>query len=464
MLFNSVEFIFYFLPIVCTVYFFLNRVKLNELSKVWLLISSLFFYSWTDPRYLVLLIISIGINYSCAFQISRIENTLNKKILLTVGLIFNLGLLLYFKYVDFFIENINFIAQTDFNLLYVILPLGISFYTFQQIAFLVDSFKGKVEHFNFLHYSVFVTFFPQLLSGPIVHHKVMIPQLTDSHLAHPKFENIAKAIFLFQIGLAKKIIVADAFGKLVNRGYLNFESLDTMQAWITAFAYSVQLYFDFSGYADMAIAVGLLFNIKMTNNFFSPHKSENIQQFYRRWHITLSNFLRDYVYIPLGGNRFGSLRTQLNLFLTFFLGGLWHGANWTFAIWGALNGLGLIVHRWFQKTNLHMSSWLAVFTTFTFVLLMRVFFRSENLQMAITTLQTMFGFRETDKHFNLIVSFYDAPIWLAGVVMLFLPNSTEVTDSFKTNSRNMIFMVLLIVINLIFLNSAGKQDFLYFDF
>lgn len=464
MLFNSVEFIFCFLPVTCLIYFYLNRLKKNELSKIWLLVCSLFFYGWANPIYLLLLTISIAVNFYCAKQTAQQNKTFVKKVFLISGLVFNIGLLLYFKYVDFFIENFNALAQTNFNLLHVILPLGISFYTFQQIAFLVDSYRGEVSEFNLLHYSVFVTFFPQLLSGPIVHHKVIMPQLVDPKLALPRSDNIAKAVFLFQIGLAKKIIIADSFGKLVNRGYMNVESLDTIQAWITSFAYTVQLYFDFSGYADMAIAVGLLFNIKMTNNFFSPHKSENIQQFYRRWHITLSNFLRDYVYIPLGGNRFGTFRTQLNLFLTFFIGGLWHGANWTFAIWGALNGMGLIVHRLFQKTKIKMHAAVAVFITFVFVMIMRVFFRSDNLQMAITTLQSMLGFGQPQKQFDLIVSFYDAPIWLAGIVMLFLPNSTEVTERFAFDSKHRIYMVLLIVINLIFLNSTGKQDFLYFDF
>jgi D-alanyl-lipoteichoic acid acyltransferase DltB (MBOAT superfamily) len=291
-----------------------------------------------------------------------------------------------------------------------------------------------------------------------------MPQLVDKTLAHPRAENIAKAIFLFQIGLSKKIIIADTFGKLVSRGYHNFESLDSVQAWITTFAYTVQLYFDFSGYADMAIALGLLFNIKITNNFWSPHKSENIQQFYRRWHITLSSFLRDYVYIPLGGNRFGEARMHLNLFLTFFLGGLWHGANWTFAIWGALNGLGLIFHRLFQKTKIQIPSILAVLITFVFVLLMRVFFRAEDLNMALVTLKTMFGFADPGHSFDLIVSAYDAPIWLAGVIMLFLPNSTEVAEKFKTNRRYLLYTVLMIIVNLVFMNSAGKQDFLYFDF
>ena len=464
MLFNSVEFIFCFLPVTCLIYFYLNRLQFHELSKVWLLASSLFFYGWANPIYLLLLTTSIAVNFFCAKKTAQHHKIFVKKIYLISGLVFNIGLLLYFKYVDFFIQNFNVLAQTDFNLLHVILPLGISFYTFQQIAFLVDSYKGEVTQFSLLHYAVFVTFFPQLLSGPIVHHKVIMPQLVDPKLTKPRSDNIAKGIFLFQIGLAKKIIIADSFGKLVNRGYMHVELLDTIQAWITSFAYSVQLYFDFSGYADMAIAVGLLFNIKMTNNFFSPHKSENIQQFYRRWHITLSNFLRDYIYIPLGGNKLGTFRMQLNLFLTFFLGGLWHGANWTFAIWGALNGLGLIVHRWFQKTNLKMHASIAVLITFVFVMIMRVFFRSDNLDMAITTLQSMFGFVNNQKHFDLIVSFYDAPIRLAGVVMLFLPNSTECTEQFAIDTKHKIYLVLLIVVNLIFLNSTGKQDFLYFDF
>jgi alginate O-acetyltransferase complex protein AlgI len=464
MLFNSIEFIFAFLPLTCLVYFLLNRYHLYVYSKIWLLCASLFFYGWWNPKYLILLTASIVFNFSCSRRTASANSQFAKKGFLYLGLAFNLGLLLYYKYADFFIENLNAVSGSDFNLLHIILPLGISFFTFQQIAYLVDSYRGTVTDYNFLHYAVFVTFFPQLVSGPIVHHKVIMPQLVDQTLAHPRAENIAKAIFLFQIGLSKKIIIADTFGKLVSRGYLNFESLDTLQAWITTFAYTVQLYFDFSGYADMAIALGLLFNIKITNNFWSPHKSENIQQFYRRWHITLSSFLRDYLYIPLGGNRFGEARMHFNLFLTFFLGGLWHGANWTFAIWGALNGLGLIFHRLFQKTKIHIPSFLAILITFVFVLLMRVFFRAEDLNMALVTLKTMFGFATSGHSFDLIVSVYDAPIWLAGVIMLFLPNSTEVMEKFKMNRRFLLYTVLMIIVNLVFMNSAGKQDFLYFDF
>lgn len=464
MLFNSLEFIFAFLPITLLVYFSLTRYGYYEASKVWLLVSSLFFYGWWNPKYLILIAISMLINFTLAKLVATTDQRVVKKTLFISGLIFNLGLLGYYKYADFFIENFNYVTGTDYNLLNIILPLGISFFTFQQIAYLVDSYKNQVTEFNFVHYGVFVSFFPQLIAGPIVHHKDIMPQLLDQRLAHPNAWNIAKGIFIFQMGLAKKIIIADTFGKIANAGYANFELLDLPQSWITAFAYTVQLYFDFSGYSDMAIGLGLLFNIQIPNNFFSPHKSESIQQFYRRWHITLSSFLRDYLYIPLGGNKSSEWRTHINLFITFLLGGLWHGANWTFVIWGALNGIALIIHRLYQKTKIGMPYIMAVAITFLFVMLVRVFFRADSFSVAFEVLRTMLGLRQPDGNFVLIGSIYDAPYWIAGVILLFMPNSTQIAEKFNTNMRFALMTIALVLLNLTFMNSAVKQDFLYFDF
>jgi D-alanyl-lipoteichoic acid acyltransferase DltB (MBOAT superfamily) len=464
MLFNSPEFIFFFVPVTVAIYFLLTHHQYYRESKIWLLVASLVFYGWANPEYLLLIGTSMIVNFSVAKAISEREKLGFKKTLLILGLLFNIGLLVYYKYADFFIGNFNYIFSSEYNLLNIILPLGISFYTFQQIAFLVDSYKGLVKEYDFIYYGAFVTFFPQLISGPISHHKHILPQMLDRENARINPDNIAKGIFIFNMGLAKKIIIADTFGKVANSGYASFQMLEGWEGWVTTFAYSVQLYFDFSGYSDMAIGTGLLFNINLPINFNSPHRAHSIQEFYRRWHISLSTFMREYIYIPLGGNRKGELTTNINLFLTFLIGGLWHGANWTFVIWGAMNGLALVIHRLFQKTKIGMNHFVAVAMTFLFVMFVRVFFRASEFSIAVDILGTMFGLNEPQGKFTLLSSFFDAPIWLAGILLLFMPNSTELAERFRLNIRYASAVCFMIVVNMVFLNSVAKQDFLYFDF
>jgi alginate O-acetyltransferase complex protein AlgI len=464
MLFNSPEFIFAFLPVTFVVYFLLNHLGMFRPAKVFLFLASLVFYGWWSPKYLVLIGISILVNFFVAEKTSLAFAPQAKKSWFAFGIIVNVALLGYYKYADFFIGNVNTLFAADFNLLHIILPLGISFFTFQQIAYQVDAYKGVVREFDFVHYGLFVTFFPQLIAGPIVHHKEIMPQFMDRMKSFVNWTNVAKGIFVFNMGLAKKIVIADTLAKVVNKGYANFDVLSSVQSWITAFAYTMQLYFDFSGYSDMAIGLGLLFNIVIPVNFWSPHKAEGIQQFYRRWHITLSSFLREYVYIPLGGNRKGEFRTNLNLFLTFLIGGFWHGANWTFVIWGALNGIALVVQRLFQKTKIVMPHVVAVSITFLFVMLVRVFFRADSFSVAMEVLQTMFGAGVSEGQFVLIDQLYDAPFWAAAVILLFFPNTNEIGERFSTTYKYATMLVLLLFLNLTFLNSAVKNEFLYFDF
>jgi D-alanyl-lipoteichoic acid acyltransferase DltB (MBOAT superfamily) len=270
------------------------------------------------------------------------------------------------------------------------LPLAISFYTFQQIAYLVDSYRNETKSYNFLNYAVFVTFFPQLIAGPIVHHAEMMPQFANLKNKIKNYYNIALGLFIFSIGLFKKVIIADTFAVYATQGFDVAEKLNMLEAWITSLSYTFQLYFDFSGYTDMAIGVALLFNIKLPMNFFSPYKAKNIQDFWKRWHITLSRFLKDYIYIPLGGNRKTSIRTYTNLFTTFVLGGIWHGAGWTFVFWGILHGLALVVHRLWKKLGFKMNVVLAWFITFNFINIAWVFFRAVNFESAIKVLKGMF--------------------------------------------------------------------------
>jgi alginate O-acetyltransferase complex protein AlgI len=464
MLFNSVEFIFLFLPVTVIGYYALTHNGYYRQSKLWLIIASLFFYAWWNTFYLLLILGSIAVNYSVAVHMARQGNVDQRKLWLILGVVFNVALLGYFKYADFFISNVNQLFQADYNLLHIILPLGISFFTFQQIAYLVDTYKRIVVEFDFFNYALFVCFFPQLVAGPIVHHREIMPQLLDRERAFVNWNNIVKGVFVFNMGLAKKIVIADTLGKVVNTGYAGFDLLSTSQAWITSFFYTMQLYFDFSGYSDMAIGLGLLFNIVIPVNFWSPHKAPGIQEFYRRWHITLSRFLREYVYIPIGGNRRSEVRTAFNVFLTFVVGGFWHGANWTFVIWGALNGAAMVVQRLWHKTKFAMPYAAAVTIMFVFVLIVRVFFRADSYSVALTVLRAMVGIHPEGSHFTLINQYYDTPLWIAAVVLLFAPNSNQIAERFNTGYRFAAMMVAMLFVNLTFLNSAIKHEFIYFNF
>ena len=341
MLFNSIEFIFLFLPVAAIVYWLLLKAELPKLAKVWLVASSLFFYGWWKAAYLILLIISILINFACGSAIIASRGEKQKKSLMILGITFNLVLLGYFKYSHFLVENFNKFSTSEFGPLDVILPLAISFFTFQQVAYLSDCRSDHDSKYNLLDYFLFVSFFPQLIAGPIVHHKEMIPQFAMSNSNSMIPNNIEKGLFIFAIGLFKKVVIADTFAIWATAGFSFTTQLSFLDAWLTSLSYTFQLYYDFSGYTDMAIGAALLFNIKLPMNFNSPYKAKNIQDFWHRWHMTLSRWLRDYVYIPLGGNRSGSCNTFVNLFVTFLLGGIWHGAGWTFIIWGALHGFAV---------------------------------------------------------------------------------------------------------------------------
>jgi len=403
MLFNSYEFIFFFLPLSFFLYFLLLKYRFVLGAKGFLVFASLFFYSWWNISYLPLILVSMLFNYI-------VGNTLNenlkwirshKKGILVFGIFCNLALLGYFKYADFFLENLNLIAGTSIGLLHLALPLAISFFTFQQIAYLVDSYRGETAEYDFLNYALFVTFFPQLIAGPIVHHKEMMPQFASRWNLVKNYRNIAMGLFVFSLGLFKKVVVADTFAHWATHGFDVASRLGFWEAWITSLSYTFQLYFDFSGYTDMAIGAALLFNIKLPINFDSPYKALDIQDFWRRWHITLSRFLRDYIYIPLGGNRKGEPRTYFNLMITFLLGGIWHGAGWTFVFWGFLHGAALVVlHAW-KKYGFRLNSLLAWFLTFNFINIAWVFFRAQNFNDALKVLSGMMGLEGMEKEISI---------------------------------------------------------------
>jgi len=466
MLFNSYVFIFAFLPISFSLYFYLNT-KSTLLAKKFLVFASLFFYSWWNIFYLPIILGSMFFNYAIGQQLNQQrEKIFSKKTTLILGILANLMLLGYFKYMDFFISNINLISDAKIPLLDLALPLAISFFTFQQVAYLVDSYRKETKEYDFLNYSLFVTFFPQLIAGPIVHHNEMMPQFAKRRNKVKNYKNIALGLFIFSIGLFKKVVIADVFAIWATKGFDGSEVLSIFEAWATSLSYTFQLYFDFSGYTDMAIGIALLFNIKLPINFNSPYKATSIQDFWRRWHITLSRFLKDYIYIPLGGNRKGELFTYANLMITFILGGLWHGAGWTFIFWGFLHGMALVIHRIWSKLGFKLWTWLAWFITFNFINIAWIFFRAKEWNDAIKVLESMFAFDTYIDNFNLLQFSW---IMLAFLISLVLKNSFQIINT--KYSKNIIlfttlllfFLALLQLTNII-IQEDKVSEFLYFNF
>lgn len=373
------------------------------------------------------------------------QKKVSRKQLIIIGISGNLGLLGYFKYSDFFISNINFVLGTKIPLLHLALPLAISFFTFQQIAYLVDSYRGETKEYDFLNYGVFVTFFPQLIAGPIVHHKEMMPQFTNPKNTIINYKNIALGLFIFTMGLFKKVVVADTFAIWASTGFDKAEFLTFFEAWAASLSYTFQLYFDFSGYTDMAIGAALLFNIKLPINFNSPYKALNIQDFWRRWHMTLSRFLRNYVYIPLGGNRNGNFKTYNNIMATFILGGLWHGAGWTFVFWGFLHGMALVVHRLWNQMGLKLNTFLGWFVTFNFVNIAWVFFRAEEWKDAVKVLKGMTGLSGViidDKYEKYLHFIKDTGVLFG-----------KVTENLQSGSKPIGWIIISLIICVMFKNS-----------
>ncbi len=394
MLFNSHAFIFLFLPIAVIGYFLLGRFS-NLFPVVWLALASLAFYSVSNWQFVALLLASIAFNYLIGLLLitSRLRNRL-RFAALTLGVAGDLLVLGYFKYAGFLAANLDALFSAGLTV-HVLLPVGISFYTFTQIAFLVDAYRGKVAGYRLPHYALFVTYFPHLIAGPILHHKDMIPQFERAEAKRPDAHLILCGLIIFAIGLFKKTCLADGIQPFVA---LAFGSTvpSFAQAWIGALAYTFQLYFDFSGYSDMAIGISLMFGVFLPLNFNSPYKATNIVDFWRRWHMTLSQFLRDYLYIPLGGNRRGPVLRYVNLMIAMALGGLWHGAAWTFVIWGVLHGLYLCInHAWnnygpaIGPRYAPVATLAAFVLTFLSVVVAWVFFRADGLASALSILSNM---------------------------------------------------------------------------
>ena len=454
-------------------------------AKAFLVFASLFFYSWWNIAYLPLILSSMLFNYAIGSSLNSDLKKVrfSKKSILLFGILANVSLLGYFKYADFFISNINYFSTEHMDLLHLALPLAISFFTFQQIAYLVDSYRQETAEYDFLNYSLFVTFFPQLIAGPIVHHKEMMPQFASKWNLVKDYKNIAAGLFIFSMGLFKKVVIADTFAVWATNGFDKAEVLNHFEAWATSLSYTFQLYFDFSGYTDMAIGAALLFNIRLPQNFNSPYKAKDIQDFWRRWHITLSRFLRDYIYIPLGGNRVGEFRILSNLMITFVIGGLWHGAGWTFVFWGFLHGAALVIHRIWKNLGFKMNAILAWFITFNFINIAWVFFRAKEWDDALKVLHGMFfGQLMLPEKFASKVAFLSdwgvefgfvfehiqgkektvTFLVLAFIITLVFKNSSYLKDAFTTSYKNLLFTLILLFTAISMMSTVS--EFLYFNF
>ena len=444
MVFSSLEFIYLFLFPTLGVFIVLRHLKWEKGIIYWLIITSLIFYAWWSVSYLVLLLLSVIIN----FGFHKLLLVHRSRFILTVATILNLATLAYFKYADFLIENINNLTQAQLPMLNVILPLAISFFTFQQISFLFDTYHNKISKCDFAKYSLFVIFFPQLIAGPIVLQKHTIPQFTLDVFTKPLFMNLAVGGTLFAMGLFKKIVLADSMAPTANEVFnlaLAGNSVPFEAAWMGVFAYTFQIYFDFSGYCDMALGLARMFSITLPINFNSPYHATSIVDFWRRWHITLSGFLRDYLYIPLGGSRSGKVRQYVSLTITMLLGGLWHGASWTFVFWGLLHGVYLTInHGWSALTkNIVLPGYIPDFLpklisqllTFLVVMIAWVFFRAESFDAALAILEGMSGQADfyTYKVWGDILSQGDSLWWQISAllaVVFYLPNSIVLTQKY----------------------------------
>ncbi len=396
MLFNSYFFIFCFLPTAFLIFYAIGLTRQKTLVKLFLVFASLFFYGFFNWNYLYLIAASLLINY---VLINGVRIT-RKRILLCAGIVFNVGVISYFKYYNFFLSNIN--AVFDIHLPYknIFLPLAISFFTLQKIAFLIDAYRGKVEAFSFLDYCCFVLFFPQLIAGPIVLPKEIFPQINAQYFGRWNWPLITEGFVLFWVGMAKKVLVADSLAPWAETAFNHTGNVSFVDAWVGALAFAFQIYFDFSGYSDMAIGLGKMFGINLPINFRAPYSACDIRDFWKRWHMTLSRFLREYLYFSLGGNRLGALWQYRNIMIVMLIGGLWHGAKWNFIIWGGIHAIYICLNHMTEKLKFQISPWLSRIVTFIAVVLAWVFFRAGTFTDAINMLKGMLGMHGFDLSMN----------------------------------------------------------------
>lgn len=458
MIFSSIYFIYYFLIIFLILYF----ITPKKFKNYTLLLGSLFFYFYGDSKYIVLLLISSLVNYI----LGRLISKKNKKLFLIIGLIFNFGLLFYFKYFNFFLSNINSLFKTNINLFSIVLPLGISFYTFKNASYLIDVYKNKVNpEKNFINYFTYIAMFPSLIQGPIVRYKDI--DLKDKKIS---FDNFAMGVERFIIGLSKKVILADTLAKLVT-SLTNMEVQTVVSLWVKATSDIVKLYLDFSGYTDMAIGLGLMIGIKIMENFDYPLSTYSVTSFWRKWHISLSSWFKDYIYIPLGGNRKGKFRKYFNIFVVWFLTGLWHGASWNFILWGLYFGTILVIEKRFFLKFFEKHKIIGNMVTNILVVIGFVFFYNEkNILDIFIKMFTGRGISFTNVSTNyyllnylllLIISFIACTPLLKNII-----NKCK-----KNKNQNIVICIVepivligLLVLSTAFIVDASSNSFLYFRF
>lgn len=469
MVFSSIIFLLFFIPIFLLVYYCIP----NNFKNTWLVIASLLFYSWGAPTFLPILLVSCTFDFYCSLNF----NNKTRKIWLTVSIISNIALLVFFKYSNFILENVNSILflldGQNFTWQKVILPIGISFLTFQKISYLIDVYRKDCKpQVVFIDYLLFITLFPHSIAGPIVRYKEIQEQLTKRFSFINK-TNIYLGLNRFIIGLSKKVLLANVLGLQADLVFKNYHELTFTQTWVGALCYTFQIYLDFSGYSDMAIGLAKMMGFKIPENFNFPYTSKSVTEFWKRWHITLSSWMKDYLYIPLGGNKVNNFRTYINLFLVFLFSGFWHGASWNFVIWGAFHGLFLIIERLFLNKIISKYNILASLYTFLVVLTGWVFFRADNLHEAITFLQKMFTFSDFDLTY--LSSLKTHLIALFIITLIFSLSPVEIQNKLnsiveKVSSNlyiNVLFYVLYLFLFLLCLGelfATGFNPFIYFKF
>lgn len=449
MQFNSFIFILLFLPVTVVLYFLANRIN-TILGKWSILVSSVIFYGYNNCKLLCIVALSIFVNYACTIVIKKYRYIKHIP-LVAIPITINIILLLYFKYLNFFISNINHIFSKDIVLGKIILPLGISFFTFQQIAYVVALSKGDIKDNNIIDYIIFILYFPKILMGPLMDPVDFIDQLNNDKLKKVSAENITFGIKIFSLGLFKKVMFADVFAKVVNWGYSNVEAASSMDLMLVLLFYSFEIYFDFSGYSDMATGASLMLNIKLPINFDSPYKALSIKDFWKRWHISLTSFLTKYIYVPLGGNRRGILRTYTNIMLVFIISGIWHGANWTFILWGLLNGILSVVDRIFDDYENKMFESVRWLGTFIITTILWSLFRAESIKQWCDIMLKIIKFQD--------LNITNGPIWLLAFPEMVFINNVLRLGWFVDNIKGfwvLIWTLLAFSICLLFENNYRK--------
>ena len=467
MIFNSLYFILIFLPITLILFYSSHLFKKNAtITFTILIISSLFFYGYYNELYLAILVPSLIVNYMLGCALYRQP----RKWLIIASIALNLIALGYFKYTNFILENLGRIIHFEIPPLDIIFPLAISFFTFQQIAFLVDSYRHQTKEVNFIKYCLFITFFPQLLMGPIVRYHEVADQFCKN-ISKFSPHNCATGLMLLSMGMAKKVLIADQCIPWVNAAFNNPNDITFVTAWTGALAYTMQIYFDFSGYTDMALGIGKFFNINLPLNFNSPYKADSFADFWRRWHITLSRFLRDYLYIPMGGNRRGQARQISNIFVTMLLGGLWHGANWTFIFWGAYHGFFIALFHIWTRFGIELPSFFARALTFLGIITGWVFFRADSIYHALEVLSAMININTF--HLSELIFLSEGGLTSLTLLVLVIfvnysPNSMEIATGSRLKRRYAVCFATLFFACLVSMYDGSlntvPSEFIYFNF